>query len=281
MMLTPSWLRTMPPCFAAGAHRRGGRKAASKFLHVDELERRDLLSAMLGLSELAESSGAGSDTVLLRTDSAWTAISDAPWLHTNSSGTGSASVLFTFDANSGEARTGTLTIAGQDLTVSQAGTDYVSVNPITTIVSSGLRRSAWRGDGSPRQRLRCGHGQQRVKRWDAATQQITTLVASGLKQPYGLAVDASGNVYIADTGNSVVKKWDSTTQQVTTLISTGLSFPYGVAVDASGSVYIADTLNNAVKKWDVTTQQVTTLVSIRIGLPVRGSRGCLGRCLYR
>ena len=52
---------------------------------------------------------------------------NASWLHlsaTNQSGTGSATVVFTFDANTGTSRAGTLTIAGQTLTVSQLGATY-------------------------------------------------------------------------------------------------------------------------------------------------------------
>ena len=63
----------------------------------------------------------------------WTATANDSWLHlsaANQSGAGSANVIFTFDANPGATRTGTLTIAGQTLTVTQAGSTYVAVtNP--------------------------------------------------------------------------------------------------------------------------------------------------------
>ena len=63
------------------------------------------------------------------------------WLHlslANQSGTGSANVIFRFDANPGATRTGTLTIGGQTLAVTQAGSTYVAANPLTALVSSGL-----------------------------------------------------------------------------------------------------------------------------------------------
>src|SRR5262245_48222035 len=81
----------------------------------------------LGASTVLEGPAAGSDTVLLSVTpapSAWAASANAPWLHTTASGTTSGSVLFTFDANIGATRTGTLTIAGQVLTVVQAGVSY-------------------------------------------------------------------------------------------------------------------------------------------------------------
>ena len=68
----------------------------------------------------------------------WSATANASWLHTSSSGTGNGLATFTFDANTGPTRTGTLTIAGQTLTVTQAGSTYVSARPLTTLVSSGL-----------------------------------------------------------------------------------------------------------------------------------------------
>src|SRR4029079_11707553 len=53
---------------------------------------------------------------------AWSAVSNAPWITITSTtnGTGNGAVSFTVAANTGAARTGTLTIAGLTLTVSQA-----------------------------------------------------------------------------------------------------------------------------------------------------------------
>jgi hypothetical protein len=54
----------------------------------------------------------------------WTATANATWLHLarpTKAATGSANVVFSFDANPGATRSGTLTIAGQTLTVTQAG----------------------------------------------------------------------------------------------------------------------------------------------------------------
>lgn len=66
----------------------------------------------------------GSDSVVLVANGAWVATANDSWLHlsgANQNGTGSANVTFAFDANSGATRTGTLTIAGQTLSVTQVG----------------------------------------------------------------------------------------------------------------------------------------------------------------
>ncbi|HYM24625.1 MAG TPA: BACON domain-containing carbohydrate-binding protein [Vicinamibacterales bacterium] len=53
---------------------------------------------------------------------AWTAASQAPWIHVTGGATGSApgSVALAIDANSGAARSGVVTVAGQAVTISQA-----------------------------------------------------------------------------------------------------------------------------------------------------------------
>jgi len=74
----------------------------------------------LGTTNRLEGPGVGSDSVVLSANTAWTATTNATWLHlsaANQSGPGSTNVVFTFDANSGATRTGTLTIAGQTVTI--------------------------------------------------------------------------------------------------------------------------------------------------------------------
>ena len=94
----------------------------------------------LGTTNLLEGPAAGSDGLALMVTGPWTASTNATWLHlsaANQSGTDSTNVIFTFDANSGVTRTGTLTIAGQIVIVTQAGATYVAAGP-TTLVGSGL-----------------------------------------------------------------------------------------------------------------------------------------------
>ncbi|MBI4749840.1 MAG: proprotein convertase P-domain-containing protein, partial [Acidobacteria bacterium] len=66
--------------------------------------------------------GASSVSVTAGTGCAWTATSNASWITTSASGSGNGTASFTVAANSGTtSRTGTLTVAGQTVTVTQAG----------------------------------------------------------------------------------------------------------------------------------------------------------------
>jgi uncharacterized repeat protein (TIGR01451 family) len=230
-----------------------------------------LVTQVLGTSAILVSSAAGTSSVVLTYSGAWTATANASFLHLASgstSGTGSALVVFTYDAFPGTgARTGTLTVAGRTLTVTQAGSNYLAPGPVTTLLSSGLSEPegvAVDGSGNVYIADRMNGA---VKEWNAATQQVSTLVGTGLSYPDAVAVDGSGNVYIADTGDNALKEWSAATGQVATLVSTGLSGPGGVAVDSFGDVYLADTGNNAIRKWNTAAGQLTTLVSSGLSGP--------------
>ncbi len=222
---------------------------------------------VLGSYAGLEGPAAGSDTDIVIASGAWTATSNAPWLHTSASGTGNGLASFTFDANSGATRTGTLTIAGLTLTVTQAGSSYVAANPVISVASTGL--NAPRGvavDGSGNIYF-ADTTNNAIKKWNATTQQVTTLVSAGLTGPIGVAVDGAGNVYFSDTGHNSIKEWIATTQLVTTLVSSGLTSPNGIGLDTAGNVYIADTGHNSIKEWNATTKAVTTLVSTGLTSP--------------
>lgn len=100
----------------------------------------------LGTSTLLVGPTAGSDSVVLAVSPAtngWTASTDTTWLHladSSQGGTGSMNVIFGFGANPGATRSGTLTIAGQILTVTQAGSTYITAQTVNTLVSSGLNQ---------------------------------------------------------------------------------------------------------------------------------------------
>jgi hypothetical protein len=68
----------------------------------------------------------------------WTAASNISWITVTSgaSGNGSGTVKFDVGANSGPARNGTLTVAGQTVTVSQASGCSYTVNPTTVSVGA-------------------------------------------------------------------------------------------------------------------------------------------------
>ncbi len=74
-------------------------------------------------TSVTEAGGEGTvDVTTNRTSCEWTAVANEPWITVSggAGGTGSATVSFTVAANEGEARSGTITIAGLTFTVEQA-----------------------------------------------------------------------------------------------------------------------------------------------------------------
>jgi sugar lactone lactonase YvrE len=259
----------------------------------------------LGTNSLLVGSAAGTSSVALACEGAWTAASNSTFLHVapaSASGASSGVVVFTYDAFPGTGwRTGTLTIAGQTATVTQAGANYVGPGPAITVVSYlGVDQpSGVAVDGSGNLYI-ADTTNDAIKEWSAATQQLSTLV-SGLWVPLGVAVDGSGNVYFSEGANSVkewspatgqvtflgtlefspvgvavdwfgnvffsialsdaIDEWSAATQQVIPLVASGVTNADGVAVDVFGNVYLADQNNSAIKEWSAATGQVTPLVS--------------------
>ncbi|MEI8018524.1 MAG: hypothetical protein WCH39_10030 [Schlesneria sp.] len=214
----------------------------------------------LGTTSLVEGPSAGSDSDTVVTTGAWTVSTTASWITLNTtSGAGNGPVNFSFAANTGATRTGTVMIAGQTLTITQAGAGYVAAGSMPVITGlSGPYGVAVDTSGNV---YASDSGHNAIKKWNASTGLVTTLVSTGLNNPFELAVDGSGNVYIADQSNNAIKEWNAATGTVTSLVSTGLNYPDGVAVDTSGNVYIADSLNGALKEWQVATGTVTTLAT--------------------
>jgi hypothetical protein len=73
---------------------------------------------------IAAPGGSGTIAVSARADCAWTATSNVAWITiaSGASGTGNGAVGFSVAANPGSARTGTIVVAGQTFTVTQAAT---------------------------------------------------------------------------------------------------------------------------------------------------------------
>jgi DNA-binding beta-propeller fold protein YncE len=226
----------------------------------------------LGATALLEASIAGSDSVILalvQNNDPWTNTANATWLHlnpANQSGTGSTNVIFSYDANIGPTRSGTLTIDGLTLTVTQAGSNYVAAGTVTTLVGSGIANPYGLAVDSLGNVYIANTGSNAIEEWTMTNNAVATLVFSGLQEPYGVAVDGAGNVYIADTSNNAIKKWTAANNTVTTLVSSGLFFPNGVAADSAGNVYICDTYDNAVKEWTGASNDVLTLTLVSSGL---------------
>jgi hypothetical protein len=218
----------------------------------------------LGTTAALEGPAAGADSVVLSSPAgAWTAKTNASWLHlsaANQSGAGSTNVIFSFDANTAPAtRTGALTIAGLTLNVTQAPSNYVAVSALTTLPFPGnVQPYGVAVDGASNVYIADDFAND-VMEWKAASNTLTNLVSSGLSAPYAVAVDGMGNVYIDDTFNFEIKEWSVTNGLVTTLVS-GLQYPFGVAVDSAGNVYFDDTYNYALKEWSVTSHLVSQLV---------------------
>jgi DNA-binding beta-propeller fold protein YncE len=257
----------------------GNPSTASRAAHIALLGQTNLVTQqgvpnyVLGTTSLLVGPGAGSNSVVLAVTPAtvtWTATPDATWLHlslSNQSGAGSTNVIFSYDANAGETRSGTLTVGGQTLTVTQAGSTYVAAGVVTTLASTGLSFPYGVAvDGAGNVYI-ADYGTSAIEKWTAANNTLTPLISSGLSAPVGVAVDGAGNVYIADTGHSAVKEWTVANSNVTTLVSSGLSGPFSVAVDGAGNVYIADTGHDTIKEWTVANSNVTTLVSSGLGQP--------------
>jgi DNA-binding beta-propeller fold protein YncE len=228
----------------------------------------------LGTTALLEGSTAGSNSIVLAVFpnfGIWTAMANATWLHlspANQQGAGSTDVVFSYDANPGATRAGTLTIAGQTITVTQAGSTYIQAGWVATLVSSGLNNpSCVAVDGAGNVYI-ADTGNIAIREWTATDNTVTALVSAGLAYPFGVAVDGAGNVYIADTANNAIKEWTVTNNTLTTLVSSGLDHPYGVAVDGAGNVYIADSGNDAIKEWTVANNTVTTVVSSGLYEPI-------------
>ena len=81
-----------------------------------------------------------SESVTASTGCPWTAVSTVAWISiaSGSSGTANSTVSFTVAANAGAARTGTVTIAGQTVTVNQAAVSCsYSINPTTLSIGAG------------------------------------------------------------------------------------------------------------------------------------------------
>ncbi len=203
---------------------------------------------------------AGTNSVLLAAGSGvpWTATNRVPWLHLlSSSGTGNATVLFSYDANGGPPRIGTLDVGGATVEVTQAGTTYIQApGPLTGLVTSGIVNPYGIGADSSGNVCFSDSANGAVKRWTRSSNTIFT-IASGLSSPYGLAIDTLDNVYFTQFGSTLIRKYSDASGS-STLFANDTTGVAGLAVDGAGDIYIAVPGQHAVKHWDAATGTLTT-----------------------
>ncbi len=211
---------------------------------------------VLGTTALLVGPAAGTNSVALAvtpTNGTWTAATSAAWLHlspANQSGSGSTNVIFSYDDNPGATRSGTITIGGQTLTVTQAGSNYIPAGTPTLL--GPLTNSSFRGVAvDPSGNIYFTFGSS-IGEWTPTNNSVSVLVSSGLSFPLGLALDDGGNIYIADTGDNAIKEWTVANSNLTTLVSSNLSSPNSVALDRRGNVYFA-TGGNLIQEFEVAT----------------------------
>ncbi len=215
----------------------------------------------LATTNLLEGPAAGADSVVVAAG-AWTtflidkwsevlatgaltATANDPWLHLdtrNAGGAGSPTVIFTFDGNPGATRTGTLTIAGLTLTVTQAGIQLVRAAPIT-LLENVLPPEFYSGNLAADRGGNLffpGHdvdGTPVIKKWSAATGLATTLVTVKPDSFYAMAVDGIGNFYFYD-GEGSIKMRKESDGSLSTLVS-GFDGVYSLGADDSGNLYFS------------------------------------------
>jgi len=102
----------------------------SAFSNVETFRTGSACTYSVSPTSVSAAVGGGTFTATVTTDAActWTAVSQSSFITVTSgaSGTGNGSVTFTVAATTSGARTGTLTIAGQTVTVTQQGTNLVA-----------------------------------------------------------------------------------------------------------------------------------------------------------
>jgi hypothetical protein len=130
----------------AGGARSGTLLIAGQTFTVNQ----ESAPCSFGINPTGQTVGNGSGTgatvaVTTQAGCAWTAAANDSWLTVNSpgSGVGSGSVGWTYAANPGAQRTGTMTIAGRTFTVDQQGPCTFTVAPL------GQTLSAAGGSGTP------------------------------------------------------------------------------------------------------------------------------------
>lgn len=226
------------------------------------------LNVIANESDLLVGPASGSNSVLLAGSpgAAWTVTKSSSWLHLtpeNSAGTNSDNIIFSFDANPGVTRFGSLNVAGKKVNITQAGSNYVQApGPVTTLAATGIAGPTGIAVDSAGNVVFADSGNGAIKRWNVANNTVSTLVSSALTTPQSLGLDRLGNIYFTDFYSTAIKKRLATFPNfVFTAFTNDTTGVSGLAVDYSGNVYITIPSRNTVKKWDAASGVLSTLTT--------------------
>ena len=171
-------------------------------------------------SSATAGSGASSGAFSVSTSSGctWSASSNASWLTTSSSGSGSGTVNYSVAANTGAARSGTITVGGQSFTVSQqagsgGGTTELVTNGGFESGSSGWTQEASGGAAiitSNASQARTGSGVAWLGGYNNATDALTQPITV----PSGASSVTLQYWYRITTSETVPGAWDTLQVQV-------------------------------------------------------------------
>ncbi len=217
-------------------------------------------SAEVTVGQIGFPIGGGSGNVTVTAPGCpWSAYSQDTWVAVTggATGIGDGTVSFSVQPYEGAAmRTATLSVAGEEVQIGQAG----SKSPIITTYA-GNGESGCCANGIP------------------ATEAPINAVS-------GLAIDPDGNLYVSDYRYSVVRKVSRITGVITTVVGRDtivsgvwddgvpaadarLFLPRDLAFDAEGNLFIADTGKRRIRKVTAATGIITTVAG-------NGSEGYTG-----
>ena len=178
----------------------------------------------LGVATMLVSPGAGSNSISLFAVpqiAKWTAKPNVSWLHlafASQTGIGETNLVFAYDANQGETRTGTLIVAGQAITVTQAGANYVQATIVGDLIPTGLSGPwALALDKSDNVYI-ADYDAGGFEIWDSANDVLRVLVTNQLAAA-GIAVDSKSNIYISSLEGGTLNEWAATNNSASVLVS--------------------------------------------------------------
>jgi hypothetical protein len=122
--LTPAQVRTALTSTALDIEATGSDRDSGAGIVMAQAALQSVANCTYSLNptsqNFAAGGGSGSFSVTTSASCAWTAVSNVSWVTTSSSGSGNGTVNFAVAANTGAARTGTITVGALGFTVSQA-----------------------------------------------------------------------------------------------------------------------------------------------------------------